>query len=524
MARSDRFLILLMLALSLVAGPLFCHFGAAADATPAVIRVVTDNNYPPFTFQDGNGNLQGIAVDQWRLFEEKTGIPVEITGLPWQEAQARLLAGDFDVIDTMGYTEERGRQYDFLRPYARIDVPIFFNKEIPGISGPDSLGGFVVGVQAGDSVIPLLRSHNVTSLKEYASYNDIIRDAKEGNIYVFSMDRPSALYFMHRYGIVQDFRETAPLYSTDVHRAVRKGNPLLPVLQAGFDRISPAEYKAIDDKWLGTPLVDPALVTYFLMAVAGIIFLAVILGVWIYVLRRSVAARTRELQEELFRRSAAEQELARTNRTLQLFGRLLQEEFKTSLFSLRARLALVIQSTQDPEVQKTLAGCDETAATMEELVDSVKTLHGTGSRNEQWNDIQQAFTYARSHHPVLGINFEADIRGIDVFAQPVFESIFSILIGDSLKFGKTVDRITLSYFTMGKSLILRYQDNGTGIPAPEKTRIFLRPEDGGTGHRLAVVQEILLMFGMEITETGEPGQGAQFDILVPEGKYRITGS
>ena len=38
------------------------------------IKVVMDNNYPPYVFLDGKGNLQGILIDQWRLWEQKTGV------------------------------------------------------------------------------------------------------------------------------------------------------------------------------------------------------------------------------------------------------------------------------------------------------------------------------------------------------------------------------------------------------------------------------------------------------------------
>ncbi len=510
----------LLLAL-ILAGILFCGLVTAADVQPPVIRIVTDDNYPPYTFLDSNGNIQGIAVDQWQLFTQKTGIPVTITGLPWDEAQARLLAGDFDVIETMGYTEERAKSYDFLQPYSRVDVPIFFKREIPGISGPDSLSGFVVAVQSGDSAIPVLKSHNVMSFKEYATYEDIIRDAKAGTIHVFCMDRPSALFFMHKYNIAADFKETAPLYSTDVHRAVRKGSPLLSVLSDGFDKISPSEYRAIEDKWLGTPLFDPGLVQLVAIFFFILLVLALGLAAWIFILRRTVAAHTRNLQEELARRRLAEEELARANRTLQLFGRLLQEEIKTSLFALRGYLSLITPDPKDPKGQESLEACRQISASIEQLVDSVRYLRDTGNRKQEWIDISQAFTYARSHHPVLGITFEEDTSGIEVFAEPVFESILSILISDSLQFGKTVDRITLSYRRSGDAIVLIYSDNGIGIAVSEKNRVFLRPEDGGTGHRLAVVKEILSMLGMEISENGQPGSGVRFEITVPEGKYRI---
>jgi len=498
-----------------------CGPVSAANATPSVIRVVTDDNYPPYTFLDSNGNMQGIAVDQWRLFEKKTGIPVTITGLPWEEAQARLLAGDFDVIETLGYTDERAREYDFLPAYSRVDVPIFFDKDIPGISGPDSLSGFVVAVQSGDSAMPILRAHNVTSLKEYATYEEIVRDAKAGTIHVFCMDRPSALYFMNKYGITQEFRATAPLYSTDVHRAVRKGNPLLTVLSAGFSQISPDEYRAIDDKWFGTPLVDPGIFQYVILFFLIFVILVAGLALWVFALRRAVTVRTRELQEELERRRIADAELGRANRTLQILGRLLQEEIKTSLFTLRGHLALVTPDASDAAAQRSLENSRRIAASIEELVDSVRYLRESGTQKEEWVDISQAFLYARSHHQVAGIRFETDIDGIEVFAQPVFESLFSILINDSLYFGRTVDRIALSCRNGDEQVLLVYSDNGNGILAAEKRRIFIRPEDGGTGHRLAVVREILLLMDMDITETGEPGQGVRFEITIPQGKFRF---
>jgi len=47
---------------------------------PQTVRVVLDNNYPPYSFHSDDGKLQGVLVDQWRAWESKTGIKVEITG------------------------------------------------------------------------------------------------------------------------------------------------------------------------------------------------------------------------------------------------------------------------------------------------------------------------------------------------------------------------------------------------------------------------------------------------------------
>ena len=39
---------------------------------------------------------------------------------------------------------------------------------------------------------------------------------------------------------------------------------------------------------------------------------------------------------------------------------------------------------------------------------------------------------------------------------------------------------------------------------------------------LFLIREILALTGITIRETGVPGSGARFEILVPEGKYRLA--
>ena len=52
---------------------------AKNSGIPKSIRVVMDDNYPPYVFKDDQGQLKGIIVDQWSLWEKKTGIHVELT-------------------------------------------------------------------------------------------------------------------------------------------------------------------------------------------------------------------------------------------------------------------------------------------------------------------------------------------------------------------------------------------------------------------------------------------------------------
>lgn len=258
------------------------------DAPP--LRVVMDDNYPPFTFRSAEGRLQGILVDQWRLWEEKTGRKVTLTGRPWDMALREMEAADFDVIDTMFRNGTREKRYDFSRPYQKIDVPAFFHHDIAGIAGIQDLRGFVIGVKAGDAVIEVLREAGITDLELFPEYEDIVEAAQEGKIRVFLMDRPPALYFLHRHGIASQYRETLPLYAGEFHRAVAKGNTgLIKTVQDGFDAISAREYADIEKKWRGSPLSDTALFQKIRFSAGIAVAVLLILIVWIVFLRRAAA-------------------------------------------------------------------------------------------------------------------------------------------------------------------------------------------------------------------------------------------
>ncbi len=83
-------------------------FGAwAGSAAAASLRVVTDNNYPPYVISNADGQPEGYIVDLWRLWERKTGVQVEFKAMQWADAQRAMHDGQADVIDMIFRTPVR---------------------------------------------------------------------------------------------------------------------------------------------------------------------------------------------------------------------------------------------------------------------------------------------------------------------------------------------------------------------------------------------------------------------------------
>ncbi len=295
-------LFLLLLVSALPAVP------AAAQPNHAVIKLAIDNNYPPYVFQDSEGRVQGILIDQWRLWEQKTGIRVEIHAKDWGKALSGMKGGEFDVIDTIFKTEERSGWLDFTGPYARLEVPIFFDKQISGITDATSLKGFVVAAKSGDNVVDILKRSGVDKLMLFDSYEEIVQAARDHKATVFVIDKPPALYFLNKFGILNDFQQSAPLYVGEFHRAVNKGNSkLLATVQDGFRLITPEELKKIETKWYGLSLGNNFPTAPILAGVGVLCLVVLILFAWNRALKSSVEKRTAELKisEEILRTNEA---------------------------------------------------------------------------------------------------------------------------------------------------------------------------------------------------------------------------
>ena len=294
----------------------------AAPPEIKTISVVMDDNYPPYSFRDDQGNLQGITLDQWKLFEQKTGIKVTITGMTWNKAYESMRQGEFDVIDTISYNDDRAKIYDYSKPYTTIDVPIFFQKNISGITDVNSLKGFTVAAKKGDNSINVLKEHGITNIEEYDTAEAVVQAAKDHKVTIFVLGKSPAQYYLYKMGIQDNFNYTSSsLYTSQFFRAIKKGHSgLLPTINDGFAKISANEYQAIDKKWFGLeglPFYELPIFKVILIIGVAVFLGALLLFLWNRTLQRKVKQKTSELWNALRTREQVEAEIRRLNAELE---------------------------------------------------------------------------------------------------------------------------------------------------------------------------------------------------------------
>ena len=112
--------------------------------------IATDTTFPPFEFQDANGNFVGIDIDLINAIAEDQGFTVEIQSLGFNAAVQALEAGQCDgVIAGMSITDERKEKFDFSEPYFDSGVVMGIAQDNETIKSYEDLNGQNVAVKIG---------------------------------------------------------------------------------------------------------------------------------------------------------------------------------------------------------------------------------------------------------------------------------------------------------------------------------------------------------------------------------------
>jgi Signal transduction histidine kinase len=206
---------------------------------------------------------------------------------------------------------------------------------------------------------------------------------------------------------------------------------------------------------------------------------------------------------------------------LGLMQSIITHDILNQLTALQGFLSLMEMADSNTDLKRFIRNEQKIAETLQVQVQFMRNLQKSGKLSPAWHDVDQDI---RRIIDVMHLSSEISIdvqgRGFEVFTDPLLASVFYGLMVNSLMHGETVNTIDIHAEESKGSLSIVYEDNGCGIEERNKENIFLKGYGRNTGLGLYLIREILAANQMSITENGEPGKGARFVIIVPQGLYR----
>jgi len=282
------------------------------DAHPA-IRVGNNPAFEPIDFDDERGRPVGVAADVMALVQKKLDLRLEyVPGQSWDEAFAAVRKGDIDVLLQAGRSPEREQMFLFTQPYFSFRSVVVVRSDVPFVPSIESLL---------DRRFALVRNYNETDLmrSRYPQLDVRLVDSTEDALQAVSAGDADATvgnvavvhYKILQLGLTNlKVATVADSNERFVQMAVRRDAPeLVAILNKGLAAISPAERKAINDRWFTVEIergLDPGrVVLWTAWAGGGLALLGLGVAWWLRRLRLEIDYRTRS--EE--RVAAAEQQL-----------------------------------------------------------------------------------------------------------------------------------------------------------------------------------------------------------------------
>jgi len=220
-------------------------------------------------------------------------------------------------------------------------------------------------------------------------------------------------------------------------------------------------------------------------------------------------------------RKRADDAVKKANKQLILLNSITRHDILNQLSSFTGYLEMLKSMEPDGKTHELLVKTGVIAETIRRMISFTRDYQNIGVNPPQWKRVSDVLLEALRVVDKGGVTVTVDVEGLEIYSDSLIEKVFFNLIENSLRHGQTVKTIHIRYILKEKDLHLVYEDDGVGIPPEEKAAVFERGHGKNTGYGLFLAREILAITGLSISETGTPGEGVRFVILVPQGSFRF---
>jgi PAS domain S-box-containing protein len=216
-----------------------------------------------------------------------------------------------------------------------------------------------------------------------------------------------------------------------------------------------------------------------------------------------------------------EHQLAMMNEKLRVVGGLTRHDVRNKLSAMTGNAYLLKKQLADnKEVLDKLGDMETAVSQVTRIFDFAKDYEMLGVEELTYIDVQKSVNEAvQLFSDSNGVRILNECNGLTVLSDSLLRQLFYNLIDNSLKYGEKLSQIRIHYERAeGNQLRLIYEDDGVGISQDAKPKLFSEgyTTGKGSGYGLYLVKKMMDVYGWTISETGTPGKGVRFTMVIPE--------
>lgn len=207
----------------------------------------------PFQFVNDEGQSDGLLIDFWELWSERTGRPIDFFPMPWSSTLDSVRNGETDVHAGLYRNEERDEYLDYGVELLRSNSHVVVRNSIPIVDTINDLDVDLIGVLKGDFLEGYLRDATVSAdIETFTTYQRLLDALESGRLDAFAADTLTAKHVLSERDLLRDYI-IAPSYmlTTQAWRVAVSDSQadLLSEINAGFGLIRQTEKIQLFSRW-----------------------------------------------------------------------------------------------------------------------------------------------------------------------------------------------------------------------------------------------------------------------------------
>ena len=224
------------------------------------VRIGVEGAYPPFSYVDPDGNLQGFDIEIAHALCEAMNAECTLVQQDWDGIIPALLARKYDaIIASMSITEERKQKVDFSNKYYNTPAKFVRKKGSDIEITKEDLAGKTVGVQRATIHDNYLTDNygDTVEIKRYGTQDEAYLDMASGRVDLLLADAVALDSGFLKTEAGKDFEFVGPdladpkWFGEGSGVAIRKGDDeLREAFNNAIDAIRKSgKYREIQDKY-----------------------------------------------------------------------------------------------------------------------------------------------------------------------------------------------------------------------------------------------------------------------------------
>lgn len=230
---------------------LFLFNALLADEKKIKIAITTD--MIPYSFVNEDGP-NGILVDYWKLWAQKTNQKIEFVPLPWKETLEAIKNKELDIHSGLFEDNQRKEYINYIKPIYISQTNIYANRNSKNqIKSLEDLNNKTIGLQNGAFYESYIKAnYPELKIKKYDTFQERFKAIKNQEIDLF-IDDSLITWFQ----LLNDFnfKEVSALPNFELSKWFYAGiklddKELENLVIKGMDSISHDEIVKIEKKWI----------------------------------------------------------------------------------------------------------------------------------------------------------------------------------------------------------------------------------------------------------------------------------